>query len=303
MIKVTVYTRSGYEIPWSYDKFIFSGGEIQVKMNVLENQDAPLCIDIFANMRNASEIMELFLITDAIKHVHPGISIHLEMPYFPYARQDRVCSPGEASSAHVMINLIEDMGYKTVTVWDIHNPEILDCLQHWDNLPASNLIKTYAESILKNDENTVYVAPDKGAIDRVANVATFAKSTMMIAADKIRDPKDGTILGIELIKSDQNKFYYPDLSCFKNYLEPELSCIEINADTHLIIVDDICDGGRTFIELAKILREYNPKQIDLWVTHGIFSQGFDVFKGLIDNIYTANCFQPGLPSFVHVGEI
>jgi len=56
-----------------------------------------------------------------------------------------------------------------------------------------------------------------------------------------------------------------------------------------IIVDDICDGGRTFIELAKCLKPACDK-VYLYVTHGIFSKGLDVFDGLIDHIWTANSF-------------
>ena len=33
---------------------------------------------------------------------------------------------------------------------------------------------------------------------------------------------------------------------------------------------DICDGGRTFIELAKVLKDNGAKRVTLYVTHGIF---------------------------------
>jgi ribose-phosphate pyrophosphokinase len=40
-----------------------------------------------------------------------------------------------------------------------------------------------------------------------------------------------------------------------------------------LVIDDICEGGRTFIELAKLFKEVKGKetQINLYVTHGIFS--------------------------------
>ena len=55
---------------------------------------------------------------------------------------------------------------------------------------------------------------------------------------------------------------------------------------NLMIVDDICDGGRTFIELAKVLRERNAGKIELFITHGIFSKGVDVFDGYVDQAET-----------------
>jgi ribose-phosphate pyrophosphokinase len=64
-----------------------------------------------------------------------------------------------------------------------------------------------------------------------------------------------------------------------------------------LIVDDICDGGRTFIELAKVLRPLTSGQVKLYVTHGIFSAGFEALAGL-DRIFVANPFPADLPGFV-----
>jgi phosphoribosylpyrophosphate synthetase len=42
---------------------------------------------------------------------------------------------------------------------------------------------------------------------------------------------------------------------------------------NFVVIDDICDGGTTFIELAKIL----PKaKLYLFTTYGIYSKGMDV---------------------------
>jgi ribose-phosphate pyrophosphokinase len=55
-----------------------------------------------------------------------------------------------------------------------------------------------------------------------------------------------------------------------------------------VIADDICDGGRTFIELAKELRGMGAQIVHLYVTHGFFTKGRDVFAGIIDNAYAVN---------------
>ena len=49
-----------------------------------------------------------------------------------------------------------------------------------------------------------------------------------------------------------------------------------------LIVDDICDGGGTFIPLAKKLKNAGAKTVTLYVTHGIFSKGLDPLKEHID---------------------
>jgi ribose-phosphate pyrophosphokinase len=113
------------------------------------------------------------------------------------------------------------------------------------------------------DPATVIIAPDKGAVPRAEVAARFIGSHEVKYATKVRNPENGEILRTEIQDGDYK-------------------------GKNLLIVDDICDGGRTFIELAKVLREHNPSRIDLYITHGIFSKGFEVFEGLIDHFYVAN---------------
>ena len=56
----------------------------------------------------------------------------------------------------------------------------------------------------------------------------------------------------------------------------------------MIVVDDIIDGGKTFIELAKELKKvYNINRLVLAASHGIFSKGLDVLEDY-DKIYVQN---------------
>ena len=66
------------------------------------------------------------------------------------------------------------------------------------------------------------------------------------------------------------------------------------------IIDDICDGGGTFVGLAALLKSRNARKIVLIVSHGIFSKGFDLAN--IDAIYTTDSFKDfgELPNHVTV---
>jgi ribose-phosphate pyrophosphokinase len=61
-------------------------------------------------------------------------------------------------------------------------------------------------------------------------------------------------------------------------------------DKDLFIVDDICDGGGTFINIARIIKENEQfkGRIYLIVTHGIFSRGFEDLAEYFNGIYTTN---------------
>jgi ribose-phosphate pyrophosphokinase len=260
-----------------YRTFAFSGGEIQVRLDLRSFEPIKIVID--ADLRSAHDIMELFLVTNALRHRYPDVRTHLLCKYLPYARQDRVCSPGEAFSLEAICHLFNVQRYDSITLWDVHSQKSLDLLHRAFNVLAVDLIP---ESIIGD---SVLVSPDKGAIDRVALCAERFRRPMIVA-DKIRNPDTGAIIGTKICE--------PDMEAINEKL--------INCDGGFLMIDDICDGGKTFIELAKVLRPLTSGRIGLYVTHMIASQGFAVFDGLIDYIHTANCFKEDVPDFVQIGN-
>ncbi len=261
----------GYSTPVGWIGFIFHGGkEIQVRID--EEMSGVIRrygrVVITAHIRSSNDLMELLLITDALRRINPFVKIHLECPYLPYARQDRVCETGEAFSLRVIADILNLQNYEKIVVWDVHSDVAMGVLNRCENVSAASLIpKTITE-------DSVLVAPDAGAMKRVLACAK-AFSRPMITAEKIRNTNTGEIT--------ETKVHSGPIG-----------------DQSFLIIDDICDGGRTFTELAKVLRPLTTGKINLWVTHGIFSQGFGVFDGLIDNIYVANCFHNDAPNNVFI---
>jgi ribose-phosphate pyrophosphokinase len=272
-VSVKIFVNEKFHYP--HKAFIFPGGEVQVRLS--DGMPATTIRPIIrADIRNSNDIMETFLVTDALYRKYPGVEVRLVCPYFPYARQDRVCYPGEAFSAQVMINLINAQGYSSVTVWDAHSNVILrNGIHRVENVSAYSLIDEWGELDFLCPNNGVVVAPDKGAVVRAEEVSCILNGGV-VQAEKIRDPNTGQITGT-VVHSDHI------------------------GDKDFLIVDDICDGGRTFTELAKKLKELTTGRVLLYVTHGIFSAGFDVFRGLIDHIYVANSYTAEAPTdFVSV---
>ena len=115
-----------------------------------------------------------------------------------------------------------------------------------------------------NQDGVLLISPDAGANKKVGEVARLLCRSSFIRADKERDCRTGEITNTRVWCNGQ--------------LEPH-KCL---------IVDDICDGGRTFIELGKKLKQAGAQEVALYVTHGIFSKGLDVFAGSIDHIFAQN---------------
>lgn len=256
-MKQAITINSGIE----YERSKFSGGEIHVRLP----RPAVSSYTITANIHCSDDVMELLMVTDALRRAGAH-SISLMLPYLPYARQDRVCAPGEALSLRVFCDLINAQRYDSVTVWDAHSDTALALLDRVFNYEQSTLMSRFP--FVRS--TTVLVAPDAGAIKKVAKTSKM-RDVPFVRADKSRDPATGEITGTVVYT-------------------------EHIGDKRFLIADDICDGGRTFIELAKALRPLTNAGVDLYVTHGIFSRGTDVFDGLIDHVYVANSFVDDLPS-------
>ncbi len=95
----------------------FTGGEIHLSIANLFFE-GPAKID--ARIKNSDDVMRLLLVTDALR-ANGCKKISLNLPYVPYARQDRRCNPGEAHSLKVFASLINAQHYRSVTVFDPHS--------------------------------------------------------------------------------------------------------------------------------------------------------------------------------------
>lgn len=247
--------------------FVFPGGEVQVRIEDPEPTH-PDAVTIKAALHTANALMELLLLTDAVRRHYGDPAIHLVCPYLPYARQDRVAFPGEALAAGVLCKLLNAQGYASVEVWDAHSDVSLALLDRVRNRPASD----FARAIIGPED--VIVAPDQGAAKRAGACARLA-GVKLVHAEKTRSTDTGAITGTVVHSGPIGR-------------------------RDFLIIDDICDGGRTFLELAKVLRPLTDGQVKLYVTHGIFSQGFETLQPVLDRIYVANPFPASLPPFVQI---
>ena len=105
-------------------------------------------------------LVELLLYLDAFRRASAH-SVSAVIPYFPYARQDRMAHGREAISARVVANLLENQGPSRVIYVDIHNRAI----QGFFNIPVDPLtaLPLMVEYFDKPEfENAAIVSPDVG---------------------------------------------------------------------------------------------------------------------------------------------
>ena len=242
------------------EAFEFPGGECQIRLLF---QEISATTHITAHLYHSNDIMRLLLTVDAIRRINPQTNIELNIPYFPYARQDRVCNPGEALSVAVMAKLINDLNCQKVIVTDPHSDVTPALLNNVSIISMAEIIVASEMKIFIQEKNLTLISPDAGAEKKVRIVSQLlaknAIQTNVISASKSRDTLTGHITATHIHDDVVGK--------------------------NIIILDDICDGGRTFIELARVLKENGANQIFLYVTHGIFSHGLDILKQHFEHVF------------------
>jgi ribose-phosphate pyrophosphokinase len=215
---------------------------------------------------------DLELIISANKALREIGSTKIELiaPYFLGGRSDRKFEAGTSNYLKTVIcPIINLQNFDKVTIYDPHSDVLEACLNNFvkgDNVGLAR----FALREIGGIENVVLVSPDAGALKKVYHVAESLNIQDIVIAAKHRDIKTGQITHTEI----------PNIEKY-------------NETSKFVIIDDICDGGRTFTELAKEIRKYNAtSKIYLIVSHGIFSAGMVLLNAAFDCIFTTNSIRP-----------
>jgi ribose-phosphate pyrophosphokinase len=123
-------------------------------------------------------LVELLLYLDAFRRASAH-SVSAVIPYFPYARQDRMAKGREAISARVVANLLENEGVTRVIFVDIHNLAI----QGFFNVPVDPLsaIPVLSKYFMKPEyANSSIVSPDVGRASLAGRYAELVNLPLVV---------------------------------------------------------------------------------------------------------------------------
>lgn len=259
------------DIKYKINKFPDGQQSVDLERNTISVVDD---IRIETRLNSFSDLEILICATKALRNF-TNKQITLYVPYFLGSRSDRKFTDGGVNYLkEVICPIVNSLKFSSVTVIDPHSDVLEACLNNYSKISNIHLVKQALTQIDNKDgakNRTCLVSPDAGAYKKIFDIAKVFGIENIATATKVRDLKTGQILHTEV----------PNLPVSLN--EEELN---------YVIVDDICDGGRTFIELAKAIRNQrsNPK-IYLVVTHGIFSSGFAELSEWFDGIYTTDSYR------------
>ena len=190
-----------------------------------------------------------------------GRQVELVMPYIPNARMDRAKNPEDVFTLKYFADLINSLNFMRVEVLDPHSSVSGALLDRISIVKPTEFIQKTIKRI--NKSNLMMFYPDEGAMKRYSEMSTLPYAFGV----KRRDWKSGKILDLEILG--------------------ETGRID---GSHVLMVDDICSRGGTFMHSAEALKELGAKKIYLFVTHceDTILAGKVLTSGLIEKVYTTD---------------
>ncbi len=218
----------------------FSDGEISVQVNEnVRGSDVfvvqPTCTPVNNN------IMELLLITDALKRASAG-RITAVIPYYGYGRQDRKVQPRVPISSKLVADLITAAGCNRILAVDLHAGQI----QGFFNIPVDHL---YAAPVLLDYikrcefKDLVVVSPDAGGVERARAFAKKLSASLAII-DKRRERAN---------------------------VSQVMNVIGKVRDRDTLLLDDMIDTAGTIVQAASALKEQGSNRVYASCAHAVLS--------------------------------
>ena len=253
---------------------IFPDGAVWLKVTGKLPERAQLMRIRAAAMHDMNDFMLLAQLVDAVRHTTDVLVSHLELPWLPWARQDRHMVAGDSFALKVFARQLNTLGFDKVKVLDPHSDAAGAAIDNFVTIPqevcllhSPTLARQFQQQAL------MLVAPDAGALKKIDAVARATGASEYAVLTKKRDVASGNLTGFALVSGDVK-------------------------GRDVLIVDDLCDAGGTFIGSAQVLRDAGARSVSLYVTHGIFSKGVEnLLSNGIDAIYTTTSFTS--PALAH----
>jgi ribose-phosphate pyrophosphokinase len=203
-----------------------------------------------------AEFFHLAQLVELLRH-HGTPRLDLEIPYLPYARQDKAVDNEASFALHTFARQLNALDFNIIKVFDVHSPEAFRII---NRLRDDDTFIDIINQVVVDSKADVICYPDAGALQRYKGF--LDPKIPYCSFSKDRDPLTGYIKNLTLNEEIDLK------------------------GKRVIIVDDLCDGGMTFILTAKELLSNSVSNVDLYVSHGIFSKGMKVLTDAgITDIY------------------
>ncbi len=205
-----------------------------------QDTTAENAVTIRWNYENNEELLALYFLTMHIREAGYD-NLVLDMPYIPNARQDRVKNPEDVFTLKYFAALINSLGFSEVRVLDAHSNVSLALLDRVkQETPQRYIEKVIGKIEQDTGKKPLMFYPDEGAGKRYSGMIALPYCFGI----KKRDWSTGEIKGLSVAGET-----------------------ELIAGSDVLIVDDICSYGGTFLHSEEALKALGAADIYLFVSH------------------------------------
>lgn len=261
-VELSTMIGPGYITTPTFEAMRFPAGEAHIK--VIHENDGKGELTEIARLYGAdgNDLFTLAMWADAARQRNAHTV--LLVPYLPGARQDR----GLPFGAHIYANFLRGLDVDQIICFDPHSPVMPELIGNITIIDSAAIVREHivgrADRDTKPQRYAGIIAPDKGAVERAQHVAD-ACHLPLYKAEKHRDSYTGKLSGF--------------------------TCETLPIEGKLLIVDDICDGGGTFMGLAESTG-LDKDRLGLYVSHGVFSGNAHLLNQHFGEIWTTDSYGP-----------
>jgi len=265
MKKLNLITPATSDI--AYTRLLFPDKQPHIKINMqsVAHIDRGEKIKLITRIASADDLLLALFCKNVLDYLEFE-KVELVVSYLLAARMDRVMLSGEPFSLKTIAGMINQAGFSKVLIFDPHSEVSTALIDRSYAIPNHQFVRDALTLYQQTYSKTDYwlVSPDAGALKKIHQLAHFLGSTQVIECMKERDLKTGALSHFNTTANNLG-----GKTCF--------------------IIDDICDGGGTFAGTAGMLKEKGAVEVNLVVSHGIFSKGVQIEN--VASIYSTNSYR------------
>lgn len=231
----------------------FPDGEVQITLGEINHKDE---VRVICRITSAEELFILMQVCDILKR--HGVLFEIAIYYLMSMRMDRVMDFNRPFSLLIVLNVLDNLGANRIELFSPHSKEcfyrsrIITELMDIDDINYPDL------------SNYQILLPDAGAKERYSYLDCYNP----ITCSKVRDLATGKITDIKIDNP------------------------ESITDKPIVISDDLCDGGRTFVEIAKAVRAIKPNvELSIFVNHMVNPKGIENLSKNFNHVWFTNSYK------------
>lgn len=208
-------------------------------------------VEIKCRIASSNDLFVLMQLSDILNRQAVCVK-RIDIPYLMSMRCDRLFSINQPFTLKIVADVINSFNAESVTICEAHSNRAIQLIKNSTSVTFPS----------KSDED-VYCFPDMGAAKRYHN-----QYDNPIICEKTRSAVTGKLSGFNIVS----------LGSYKRGMS-------------IRVLDDLCDGGSTFIGIAELLKALDPSKLVLEVTHAVNYSGIIKVSEVYDKVYITNSYK------------